>query len=309
MLSRTADHLYWMSRYIERAENAARFLDVANRLSLSGGGTTTDCWQSAIAITGGLEAYADRHGDVSAARVVVWCVLDPGNPSSIFSCLKSARENAHAVRSVIPTELWESINSTWLEVKRIDGATLREQGLAGFCEWVRERSNLARGSAYGTMLRDEPYHFVRLGTFLERADNTARLLGVRTEGVTAATLSVGAAEQLHWASVLRSVSAYKAYRALTRDEISPAGVGNMLILNADMPRSLHACMAAVSSILTRLYPEAECNRLAGEAYAKLRYGRLDLLLNDGLGKFVKDFLISNWALGRQIHTDFLMSPA
>lgn len=305
MLSRTADHLYWMSRNIERAENTARYLDAANRLSLSGG-IARDCWQPPLTITGGAEAYAERHGDVAAPKVVTWAVLDAANPSSILSCLKLARENAHAVRSVIPTELWEIINATWLELKGIDGARLRDQGLTGFCEWVKDRSHTVRGATHGTMLRDEAFSFVRLGTFLERADNTARLLSVRAEGVTADTRNVGASNQLHWAAVLKSVSAYKSYRALTREDVSPAGVAEMLIMNADMPRSLHACLDAVSTLLERLSPGAECSRLAGSAHAQLHYGRLDHLLAEGLDTFMSDFIRRNNALGTQIHADFLM---
>lgn len=306
MLSRTADHLYWMSRNIERAENIARFLDVANRLSLSGGGAS-DSWQPPLTIAGSAQAYAERHGEVAAVNVITWAVLDPANPSSIYSCLRTGRENAHAVRSVIPTELWEIINDIWLEVKRIDGARLREQGLTGFCEWVKDRSHTVRGATHSTMLRDEAFWFVRLGTFLERADNTARLLGVRSKGMTAESRVVPASDQLHWAAVLKSVSAYKSYRALTRDDVSPAGVADMLIMNADMPRSLHACLDSVSTILDRISPQAECTRLAGSAHARLHYGRLEELLADGLDKFVSQFILGNNALGTEIHKDFLMS--
>lgn len=306
MLSRTADHLYWMSRNIERAENIARFLDVANRLSLSGGGAR-DSWQPPLTIAGSPQAYADRHGEVAAVNVITWAVLDPANPSSIYSCLRTGRENAHAVRSVIPTELWEIINDIWLEVKRIDGARLREQGLTGFCEWVKDRSHTVRGATHSTMLRDEAFWFVRLGTFLERADNTARLLGVRSKGMTAESRVVPASDQLHWAAVLKSVSAYKSYRALTRDDVSPAGVAEMLIMNADMPRSLHACLDSVSTILDRISPQAECTRLAGAAHARLHYGRLEELLADGLDAFVSQFILGNNALGSEIHKDFLMT--
>jgi uncharacterized alpha-E superfamily protein len=307
MLSRTADHLYWMSRNIERAENIARFLDAANRLSLSGG-VARDCWQPPLTITGGPESYHQRHGEVAAVNVITWAVLDGTNPSSIYSCLKLARENAHAVRSVIPTELWEIINATWLAVKGLDGARLRDQGLIGFCEWVKDRSHTVRGATHGTMLRDEAFYFVRLGTFLERADNTARLLSVRSEGVTAEPRTADATNQLHWAAVLKSVSAYKAYRALTRDDVSPAGVAQLLILNADMPRSLHFCTDAVATILDSISPTAECTRLAGAAHAQLHYGRLDHLLADGLDRFIFDFIACNNALGTQIHADFLMLP-
>jgi uncharacterized alpha-E superfamily protein len=266
-----------------------------------------DGWQTVLTISGGASAFGERLGDVNAVKVINWAVLDGSNPSSIYGCLRSARENAHAVRSVIPNELWEAINSTWLEVRGIDGTRLREQGLAGFCEWVKERSHLVRGTTYGTMLRDEPFHFVRLGTFLERADNTARILGVQAAGVTAASRSAEASEQLHWAAVLRSVSAYKAFRSLTREDITPAAVTEMLILNADMPRSLHACLDEVTQILERLGPAYECTRLAGAAHAHLHYGKMEHLLPNGLDDFVTAFVADNIVLGNQIHTDFLMA--
>jgi uncharacterized alpha-E superfamily protein len=305
MLSRTADHLYWMSRYMERAENIARFLDVANRLSLSSQGA--ECWRTVLTIAGGEQGYGERHGGLAPVSVINYAVLDPSNGSSMLACLRGARENAHAVRSTIPSELWEAINSTWLEAKTITGARLREQGLVAFCDWVKERSHLFRGAAWGTMVRDEAFAFARLGTFMERGDNTARLLGVRAEGVTAASRAADPADQLHWAAVLRSVSAYKAYRSLLRDDISPAGVAEMLIMMDGMPRSLHACMDQVAEILAGICPACECSRLAGAMHAELHFGRLDLLLADGLRPFLDGFIARNNQLGVQVHADFLMA--
>ena len=307
MLSRTADHLYWMSRYMERAENIARFLDVANRQSLSGSGNDAQVWQPVLTIAGGLQAYAAACGPVGALGVVGWAVLGEANPSSILGCLRGARENAHAVRSVIPNELWEAINATWLEARGLDGAGLRRQGLDGFCDWVKQRSHLTRGVTYGTMLRDEPFHFLRLGTFLERADNTARLLGVRAAGVTGEHRAADAVEALHWGAVLRSVGALKAYRTQTRGDITPAGAAGMLILAAEMPRSLHACLDMVTQILASLGGTCECARLAGATHAQLHWGRLDLVLADGLEAFTDRFLAANNALGAQIHADFMMT--
>jgi len=307
MLSRTAEHLYWMSRYMERAENVARFLDVANLFSLSGADKVS-VWQPVLTIAGSPEAYAEAYGEPTASGVIEWSVIDLGNLSSIKGCLRAARENAHAVRSVIPNELWEAINATWLGVRGLDGARLREQGLTGFCDWVKERSHLTRGMTYGTMLRDEPYQFTRLGTFLERADNTARLLGVRAAGFTLETDGVDDAESaMHWGAVLRSVSAFKAYRTLFKDNVTPAAAVKMLVLMADMPRSLHYCMDMVSQILDKLCGDFECARLAGAAHAELHWGRLDQLLEGGLDTFVARFIEDNETLGSQIHTDFMMA--
>ncbi len=303
MLSRTADHLYWLSRHMERAENIARFLDVANRLSLSGGDKTA-IWLPVLTIAGGAAAGLD---DSSPVGVINWSVLDAGNSSSIHSCLRAARENAHAVRSVIPNELWETINATWLEARTIGGPRLREWGLEGFLDWVKERSHSYRGVTYGTMVRDESFHFLRLGTFLERADNTARLLGVRAEGVTAASTGADAHDVLHWGAVLRSVGAFRAFRSLFEGEVSPVSAANMLIMMPEMPRSLHACLDMVTRTLDTLSGQSECARLAGAAHANLHWGRLDNLLASGLDRFVAEFLASNNALGEQIHTDFMLA--
>jgi len=306
MLSRTAEHLYWMSRYMERAENVARFLDVANRFSLSGADKES-VWQPVLTIAGSPESYAEAYGPTTAGGVIEWSVIDLENPSSIKGCIRAARENAHAVRSVIPNELWESINATWLGVRGVDGHGLREQGLTGFCDWVKERSHLSRGMTYGTMLRDEPYQFTRLGTFLERADNTARLLGVRAAGFSLENTAVDAADAMHWGAVLRSVSAFKAYRTLFKDDVTPAAAVKMLVLMAEMPRSLHYCMDMVSEILDKLCGGFECARLAGSAHAELHWGRLDQLLEGGLDTFVARFIEDNETLGSQIHADFMMA--
>jgi len=307
MLSRTADHLYWMSRYMERAENITRFVEVANRMALSAGKDRAAYWRPVLTIAGGEAAFAERYGERSAGAVIEFSVLDPANVSSIYGSLRSARENAHAVRSVIPSELWESLNTTWLETRGLDGSRLRELGLTSFCEWVRERSHQFRGITYGTMLRDEAYHFLRLGTFLERADNTARLLGVRATGVKPGNKEVDADDQLHWAAVLKSVSAFKAFRTVHGDNLTPLTAVDLLVMRDDMPRSLHACLDQVGIILGKLNPSAECTRLAGAAHAQIHFGRMDQLMAKGLNRFISDFLMTNNALGSRIHQDFLLA--
>ncbi len=306
MLSRTADHLYWISRYMERAENIARFLDVANNLALSGGDPDS-VWQPVLTIADGTQTDDQVRTDLDTNGVIRWSVLDGQNPSSIHSCLRAARENAHAVRSVIPNEMWEVINATWLEARPLNWSKLKEQGLTGYCDWVKQRSHLYRGVTYGTMIRDEAYSFLRLGTFLERADDSARLLGVEALGVTIESRNSNASEQLHWAAVLRSVGAMKAYRTVHKGEISATGAADMLILRPEMPRSLHYCMDMVSEILVKLAEGYECTRMAGAAHAALHFGRLTQLLEDGLDKFVAHFLRDNNALSNQISADFMMA--
>ena len=185
MLSRTADHLFWMSRYTERAENTARMLNVSYETALlpQSHAVAQSGWQGLLSISELLPTYTELHGEVTAQRVMDFMVKDKENPSSIVSCLSAARENARAVRGSLTTEVWETLNQTWLEVNRMlrDGEFERDPGQ--FFEWVKFRSHLSRGVTVGTMLMDEAFHFLRLGTFLERADNTARLVDVKFHAV------------------------------------------------------------------------------------------------------------------------------
>ena len=185
MLSRTADHLYWMARYMERAENTARMLDVNYQTSLLPQ-TADDAekgWKGLLSISELSDDFATRYGKVTASNVMEFMVSDPDNGSSIRSCLMAARENARAVRGTLTTEVWETQNQTWLEFQRMvaDDAFLKDAGTA--FEWVKFRSHLSRGVTVGTMLQDEAFHFLRIGSFLERADNTARLLDVKFHAV------------------------------------------------------------------------------------------------------------------------------
>ena len=185
MLSRTADHLFWMSRYTERAENTARMLDVNYQTSLlpQSQAVALVGWQGLISISELLPAYTELHGDIAAREVMDFMVKDESNPSSIVSCLSAARENARAVRGTLTTEVWETLNTTWLDVKRMIKADEFERDPSQFFEWVKFRSHLSRGVTVGTMLMDEALYFMRLGTFLERADNTARLVDVKFHAV------------------------------------------------------------------------------------------------------------------------------
>ena len=178
MLSRTADQLYWMARYVERAENIARILDVSYRMSLMPGDSSEgdSIWASAVQIGGNWNEFNGRYGTINRHNVIHYLALDEDNPSSIFTCVHGARENARALRGSITTEMWESLNATWIELRDIDVEGLAHASYQDFFDWVKERSHLFQGVIDGTLLRDESYHFIRLGGSIERADNTARLL-------------------------------------------------------------------------------------------------------------------------------------
>src|SRR6476660_7464416 len=255
MLSRVASSLYWMSRYVERAENTARVLDVTWRMSLlvKERQLQDQEWFAPLNITGTLSPFSGRHNLVCAREVLHFMALDPDNPSSIYACAKHARENARAVRGSITSEMWEVLNSTWLELQNFNESRLDSEGVRGFFDWVKERSHLFRGVTVGTALKDEVFQFNRLGTFLERSDNTARILDVKYHVLLPSVDDVGGAvDYYQWAAVLRSVSAFESYRRVYRDVITPLRVAELLILREDMPRSLHACMKETYDIMQLL---------------------------------------------------------
>ncbi|MEY2633108.1 MAG: hypothetical protein RIR00_1762, partial [Pseudomonadota bacterium] len=200
MLSRTADHLFWMSRYMERAENLARLLDVSWQMSLVPQAleAANQNWNAIIALNSLEEAFAAKYDTVNAENVLRFMVSDTDNYASIHSCLRMARENAHAVRGTITTEMWETLNSTWLEAREKTFEQLFNAGIAEFFEWVKMRSSLTRGTTLGTLLQDDSYHFIRLGTLLERADNTARILDVKYHVLRPQGEEEGATDFYQW---------------------------------------------------------------------------------------------------------------
>ena len=314
MLSRTADHLFWMSRYTERAENTARMLDVNYQTSLlpQSAAVARVGWQGLLSISELLSTYNAKYGDIVQRDVMEFMVKDEENPSSIISCLRAARENARAVRGSLTTEAWETQNQTWLEARRMlrDGEFERDP--AQFFDWVKFRSHLSRGVTLGTMLQDEAFHFLRLGTFLERADNTARLLDVKFHAVQRDFHGVVSgrepeADFYHWSAILRSVSAFEVYRKVYRDVITPERVADLLILRRDMPRSLHACLREVVDNLALVSNDQSqhTERRAGRLLADLQYGRIDEILATGLHAFLTQFLDRVNDLGAGIGRDFL----
>lgn len=315
MLSRTADHLFWMSRYTERAENTARILDVNYQTSLlpQSAGVAQVGWEGLLRISELMPAYQQHYGDITPKDVLHFMVRDEHNPSSIVSCLRAARENARAVRGVLTTELWETQNQTWLELQRLLKSKMVEKDPSEFFEWVKFRSHLSRGVAIGTMLQDEAFHFYRMGTFLERADNTARLIDVKFHAVESDFYGAASEQDqeldfYHWSAILRSVSAFEVYRKVYRAVITPERVAELMILRPDMPRSLLACMNEVVSNLraVRNDTSAETERHAGKLQAELEFGRIDEILANGLHAFLTQFLDRVNMLGNRISQNFLM---
>jgi uncharacterized alpha-E superfamily protein len=232
------------------------------------------------------------------------------------SCLGAARENARAVRGTLTTEVWETINQTWLELNRMLRAGDFERDPAQFFEWVKFRSHLSRGVTVGTMLMDEALYFMRLGTFLERADNTARLVDVKFHAVQSDFFGVANEKDqeydfYHWSAILRSVSGFEVYRKVYRDVIKPERVAELLILRPDMPRSLHASLNEVVNNLAMVANDAsgETHRRAGKLRAELKYGRIDEILATGLHAYLTQFLDRVNDLGAHLSREFLVSAS
>jgi uncharacterized alpha-E superfamily protein len=320
MLSRTADHLFWMARYMERAENTARMLDVNYQTSLlpQSAAMAEQGWRGLLSISELTWSFSQKYQQVTPANVMQFMVRDETNPSSIYCCLRAARENARAVRGALTTEVWETQNQTWLEFNRLlrGGAFERDPG--EFFEWVKVRSHQSRGVTVGTMLMDEALHFLRIGTFLERADNTARLLDVKFQALAGgdyfgpeASKEAQEVDFYHWSAILRSVSGFEIYRKVYRNVIHPEKVAELLILRPDMPRSLAACMNEVVSNLTLVANQqsGETLRRVGRLRSDLQYGRIDEILATGLHAYLTQFLDRVNDLGVGISRDFLVPMA
>jgi uncharacterized alpha-E superfamily protein len=315
MLCRTANELFWMARHIERAENTARLLDVTYRTSLlpyqprEQGLSWAEPWAVPLITSGLATEYYQRYPVLSAENVLRFMILESANVSSIYSCLRAARESARSVRGAITSEMYEDLNSAWLDMRGYDYARIEAGGVSDFLDWVKMRSHLFRGVTFGTMLRDEAYHFIRLGTHIERADNTARILDTKYHIMLPSVTDVGGAvDYYQWLSLLTSVSGFESYRKIYSDTITPRRVAELLVLRDDMPRSLHSCMNFIHETLQRLCDDnsRELERQAGELHARLHYGRTEDIIRTGLHEYLMDFLERISALGNEVNRVFLV---
>lgn len=329
LLSRTADHLYWHARYIERAENTARMLGVnyENLLMPHGAQDEVNLWRATLGLSELEPHFIELYGDINTDNVLQFMITDMRNPSSIQSCLWLARENARAVRTSITSEMWETVNSVWLESREwvASNRALTEAG--EYFEWVRMQSHLILGVAIGTMMKDETFNFLRMGTFIERADNTARLLDLKffeyseihrkdlpaTAEIDENTHEDDTKDFYHWTTLLRSVSGFEVYRQTYHDVITPERVAELLIFRREMPRSLAACLHDLNKNIqyVRNAYSRETERLVGRLQSDLQYGRIREVMRSGIHEYLTQFLEKTYALGQQISEDFLvpLNPA
>ena len=316
MLSRTADSLFWLSRYMERSDFLARTVEAAQRLAAlptayNEQGTE---WESALESSGAIEAYSAKYAAVIPDKVIDFLLFDSDNPSSIRNCLEAARTNARSVRTALTSEMWEAINGAWLELQRFEapeaGDERQVEQLGQFLDFVKRTAMVFDGAITRTMLRDPSFWFSRLGLHVERADNTARILDVKYHVLLPDTEQVGGSlDYFQWAAILRAVSALTAYHWVYRENIKPWLVADLLILRPEMPRSLLSCydniVRSLDSISSAYGRQGPSQRLAHKVLAQLENAEIEEIFQNGLHEFVTTFLDDNNRIGIAISEQYL----
>src|SRR5215204_423417 len=313
MLSRTADSIYWLARYVERAEYLARILEATQRLTalpLAYTGASNE-WESAVATAGCTSAFYQAYAEAGEETVTEFLAFSPANPSSIRNCFETARANARAVRTALTVEMWDAINGAWLDLKRFGAGPFTRDELAQFLRFVQEASLRFDGSAYRTMLRNDAYWFSRLGMFIERADNTARILDVKYHLLLPDQQHVGGPlDYFQWAAILRSVQALTSYHWVYRESLKPWLIADLLILNDQMPRSLASCYAHLVrhlDLIARAYGrQGPAQRLARGIRTRIENSRMDEIFQTGLHEFIGEFIADNNRLGAAIADQYLV---
>ena len=318
MLSRTADNLFWLARYMERADFLARTVEATQRLAAlpavyNEAGTE---WESALESSGAAEPYKAKYPTVEADQVVDFLIFDPENPASIRNCIERARTNGRAVRTALTAEMWDSINGAWLELTRFersrsDGRLGGREEVTHFLDFVKQTALMFDGSVYRTMLRDPSYWFSRLGVFIERADNTARILDVKYHVLLPEHEKVGGSlDYFQWTAILRAVSALTAYHWVYKESVKPWLIADLLILRPEMPRSLISCyeniVRCLDSIGKAYGRQGMAQRQARRIIAQLENSSIDDIFQQGLHEFITAFIADNNTLGSAIADQFLI---
>lgn len=313
MLSRVAESIYWMARYVERAENIARFIDVTLNLILDQPGSSRQPWKPLIDTTGDEEIFAERYGEPTAENVIRFLAFDSDYPHSILSCLKAARENARTVREAISSESWEVLNDFYHLVNNTSPSQEMFTGAMGYFSDIRLQSHLFHGTLDATMSRGKGWHFANLGRMLERADKTSRILDVKYFTLLPTVDSVGTTiDDLQWSAVLRSVSAFEMYRKRYHS-ITIHRVVEFLILDRDFPRSVNYCLIGADQSLHAISrsPQGsyqnEAEQALGQLQSDLAFSDVQTIINQGMHEFIDGLQRRFNHIGRSIHGTFFAS--
>jgi uncharacterized alpha-E superfamily protein len=290
MLSRTAENLYWLARYVERAEYLARTIDATLRVTALPAtyiGKTNE-WDSALLTAGVSASFYEVYEEADEHNVVDYLSFSPNNPSSIRNCIENARLNSRSVRTALTSEMWDTINSAWIELQEV---------------WCK--------GTYRTMLRNDAYWFSRLGLHLERADNTARILDVKYHVLLPEEEHVGGPlDYYQWTSILRSVSALTAYHWVYRETLKPWLIADLLILNDTLPRSLASCYGNLVRNLDQIGVaygrQGAAQRHARGVRNRLEHSHMDDIFQHGVHEFIQEFIADNSRLGEIITKQYLV---
>jgi len=310
MLGKTANGLFWMFRYLERSENIARLVEAGFRMALTRSQRQGGDWSSILTTAGLLEQYEEKYDDFENKSVVDFLLRDRTNPSSVLSSMAEARRNARLARTALTREVWEAVNASWLELSDILKNPIRDkERIPDILAIIRRQSSQVQGAVHGTMLRNDIYDFTRLGTFVERADNTARILDVKYYVLLPSASSIGSSlDNVQWETILRSVSAQQAYRWLHQGEPTASAIAKFLILDHCMPRSLTFCVNEMNLNLKYLNKEygqtSPSSKQAKELKQKMYSQTIEGIFDSGLHEFIGDFLQCNLAIAGQIETDY-----
>ena len=308
MLGRTANDLFWLARYVERAESMARLIEVGYRIALLPRDDEegyNEEWRSTLASAGCADGYFSKHETPNGRDVINYLLFDCSNPSSVKSCLAAARRNGRAQRIALTRDMWEALNDAWMEYSNIKPSEVTANELPRLLDWIRSRSALYRGAMLNTILRSDTYYFSQIGTFLERADNTARILDVKYFVLLPEIEMVGSSvDNVQWGAILRSVSAHRSYRWVYKQNYRPWRIAEYLIFNPAMPRSLRACYdqmnASFEGLALRCGGRQQCHVTADETRRFLHDGDINAVFQSGLHEFLVDFIAGNHRLGLEV---------
>jgi uncharacterized alpha-E superfamily protein len=311
MLGKTANAIFWMFRYLERAENTARLLEAGFRMALTRGGDAAgEEWRSVINTLGMEAGYDAKYDGYSGPEVCDYILRDKDNPESVMAMVENARSNARLSRTSITSEVWEAVNEAWMSLKAHMSRQVREANLSEVLYSIRREATQVRGATYGSMLRNDIFHFARAGTFVERADNTSRILDVKYHLLLPSLAHVGSRlDAGQWESILRALSARRAHREVIHSgKPDASGIAELLILDPRFPRSLAYCYESLSQNLSALAvthgQEGQCTVLMQEARSKLFSTSIEDIFDRGLHEFLVDFISGNRAIANAIAEDY-----
>lgn len=315
MLSRVADSIYWLNRYVERAENIARFADVNFNLILDSPTGVAQQWEPLVKITGDLELFQERYGEATAENVIQFLSFDTDYPNSIISCLRAARENARSIQEIISSEMWQQVNEFYMMVQQAANEQTMSQ-LPEFFAEVKMAGHLFAGVMDATMTHNEGWHFGQMGRFLERADKTSRILDVKYFILLPSVQYVGTAlDEIQWMALLKSASAYEMYRKRKQHRITPTGVAEFLIMDREFPRSIHFCLLQAERSLHEITGTPSntwknpVERALGRSRAELDYLTIDEIIKMGLHEFMDDLQQQINDVGHKIFENFFALEA